>query len=297
MTTDAIPTVSIGLPVYNGANFLAETLDSILTQTYRDFELILMDNASTDETAEICRRYAAQDGRVRYHRNEQNIGAAANYNLAFDLGRGKYFKWSAHDDLIAPTFLERCVAVLDQQPDVVLCFTRTVAIDDDGNQIKEYPSKQSLESPDPKRQFRGWVMDPNPVVAVFGLARRDVLARTRLIGKYSGSDRPLLSELSLLGRFHEVPEFLFYYRIHAQQSWGNNKSHHAQQAWYDPKRKDKLTFPHWRLLAEHTKSIGRSPVNFGDRVACYGAILVWMRRNWRPLYQNLTLRDVQYRVH
>ena len=72
------PTVSLGLPVYNGENYLAATLDALLAQTYRDFELIICDNASTDGTEAIGRRYAAADRRVRYHRNAENIGASAN---------------------------------------------------------------------------------------------------------------------------------------------------------------------------------------------------------------------------
>jgi glycosyltransferase involved in cell wall biosynthesis len=292
MSATPSPKVSIGLPVYNGANFLAETLDAILAQTFANFELIICDNASTDDTQAICEAYAARDGRIHYHRNAENIGAAANYNLAFELARGDYFKWSAHDDVMEPMFLACCVEALDERADVVLAFTRAIAIDDDGAKIKEYPSKQLPPNSDARSRFRFWVLDPHPVVAVFGLARRDVLGRTRLIGKYSGSDRPLLSELSLLGAFYEVPEFLFKYRIHAAQSWGGKKSAHAQQAWYDPARLGKITFPQWRLLAEHMVSIERSPLTTGQRLACYPLMLVWMRRNWRKLYRNLLLSDV-----
>ena len=101
MATDG-PRVSIGLPVYNGDNYLAETLDSILAQTFTDFELIISDNGSTDRTEAICRRYAAQDHRVRYVRNPSNLGAARNYKRAFELARGEYFKWNGHDDPLAP---------------------------------------------------------------------------------------------------------------------------------------------------------------------------------------------------
>ncbi len=138
-------------------------------------------------------------------------------------------------------------------------------------------------------------MDPHPVVAVFGVMRRSALAQTRLIGKYTGSDRPLLSEMSLLGPFYEVPEYLFLYRHHAEQSWGGNKSNQAQQTWYDPARAGKRTYPHWRLLSEHLKSISRSPVGPIDRVSCYLYMGYWMRKHWRPLYYNLKLQDAQGR--
>src|SRR4051794_3298661 len=93
------PKLSIGLPVYNGENFLAHAVDSILAQDFRDFELIISDNASTDRTAEICRGYAESDPRVRYVRFETNQGGSRNFCYVFELARGEYFKWAAHDDV------------------------------------------------------------------------------------------------------------------------------------------------------------------------------------------------------
>ena len=289
--TTTTPRVTIGLPIYNGQNYLAETMDSLLAQTFRDFELVISDNASTDGTEAICRDYAARDPRVRYHRNEVNVGASANYNRTFELGRGQYFKWAAHDDLLAPTFLECCVAALDRDPAVVLAYTQAKAIDDKGQVVKVYPGKHHFNAPTPRERFYEFVLDPHPVVAVFGLMRREALARTRLIGQYAGSDRPLLSEMSLLGKFHEVPEHLFFYRFHEEQSWGGNKSAQAQQAWYDPRRAGKVTFPQWRLLREHVRSIERSPVGLKDRASCYLYMGYWMLKNRRRLGRNLLLRD------
>lgn len=287
----SIPRVTIGLPVYNGQNYLAETMESLLAQTCTDFELVISDNASTDRTETICREYAVRDERIRYYRQEENVGASANYNRVFELARGVYFKWAAHDDLLAPTYLERCVAVLDADPDVVLAYTQAKAIDDQGQVVKVYPGKHHFSAAAPRERFYEFVLDPHPVVAVFGLMRRDVLGRTRLIGKYAGSDRPLLSELSLLGKFYEVPEHLFFYRFHEEQSWGGNKSPQAQQAWYDPRRADKITFPQWRLLREHVRSIERSPVGLADRASCYLYMGYWMVKNRRRLGRNLLLRD------
>jgi glycosyltransferase involved in cell wall biosynthesis len=295
MMSSKRPRVTIGLPIYNGANYLRETLDALLAQTYTDFEIIISDNASTDETERICRAYAARDSRIRYYRQAENIGAAANYNLTFELAEGRYFKWSAHDDLCAPTYLERCVEVLDRDPTVVVCYPMAKAIDDEGEVIKEYPPKHHGYSASARQRFYEFVIDPQPVVAVFGLMRTEVLGRTRLIGKYSGSDRPLLSELSLLGRLYEVPEYLFFYRHHAAQSWGGNKSAQAQQTWYDPRRVGKITFPHWRLLWEHLRSISRAPVGLYDRASCYLYMGWWMRKHWRYLSNNLLLRDVATR--
>lgn len=287
------PRVSIGLPIFNGETFLEETLNSLLTQTFTDFELIISDNASTDNTETICRSYAERDQRIRYYRNEENLGAAENYNITFHLAQGEYFKWAAADDLLAPEFLERCVQILDNDPGVVLCYTLTEEIDAYGNTLRKFKPKQRSGSPKAYDRFHEIVCISIPIVSIFGLIRTDVLRQTRLIGKYSGSDRPLLGELCLHGRFYEVPETLFFYRKHEAQSWGNNKSHHQQQAWYDPSRANKITFPHWRLLVEHTRSVSRAPLNISDRVQCYLCVGLWIRRHWRFLAHNLLLRDVK----
>jgi glycosyltransferase involved in cell wall biosynthesis len=130
------PYVSIGLPVYNGENFLHEAITSILAQTFQDFELIISDNASTDKTEEICRAFTDQDERIKYSRNRENIGVEKNFYRVFALSSGKYFKWAAHDDLCHPDFLQSCIDVLDRDFTTVLCYPRAVIIDDKGKVIK-----------------------------------------------------------------------------------------------------------------------------------------------------------------
>ena len=125
----APPRLTIGLPVYNGENFLSEALDTLLAQTYTDFELIISDNASTDGTEEICRRYARSDPRIRYLRQERNIGLVPNHNFLVGQARGEYFKWAGHDDRFAPELVERCIEILDERPHVVLCHADMAIID------------------------------------------------------------------------------------------------------------------------------------------------------------------------
>src|SRR5208282_399437 len=100
------PMVSIGLPVYNGEAYLRQVLDSVLAQTFSDFELIISDNASTDCTEAICREYAAADARIRYHRQARNRGATWNFRQVALLSSGQYFLWTSHDDLLAPTYID-----------------------------------------------------------------------------------------------------------------------------------------------------------------------------------------------
>ena len=100
------PRVSIGLPVFNGGQHIRETIESLLVQTFSDFELIISDNASTDNTEIICLKYAATDQRIRYFRHTDNLGAAANFKFVFDKARGEYFTWTGCDDTRSTNFLE-----------------------------------------------------------------------------------------------------------------------------------------------------------------------------------------------
>ena len=109
------------MPVFNGERYIKSAIDSILGQTYEDFELVISDNASTDNTQNICLDYKAQDSRIRYQRSKENVGAPPNYNRVFLLSKGQYFKWAAHDDVMAPTYLEKCMNVLENDSSIVLC--------------------------------------------------------------------------------------------------------------------------------------------------------------------------------
>jgi glycosyltransferase involved in cell wall biosynthesis len=232
--------LSIGLPVYNGERFLAQALDSLLAQTFQDFEIIISDNASTDRTSEICRDYAQADRRVRYVRNERNLGAIANFNRVFELSPGSLFKWAAHDDLYHERYLESCVRLLDESPDVVLAHSNTAFIDENDEPFP-FDSKAGCYV-DPKTGVPQMPDSPaigDSAVAVerfwqvlaharwgtlqFGVIRRQILQQTRLEQNFAGSDRPLLAELALLGRFKSSPERLFLKRFHADASWALNQ--------------------------------------------------------------------------
>jgi glycosyltransferase involved in cell wall biosynthesis len=285
------PLVSIGIPVLNGEKYLAQTLDSILAQTFSNFEIVISDNGSSDSTNEICREYQRVDSRIRYFQNRKNRGASWNYNEVFRLSQGKYFKWAAHDDLCAPAFLDRCVEVLEGDETVLLCYPRTKAIDEAGEVIRKYPAKINAGSMKAYVRFFEFVCVPHPCVAVFGLIRSNTLRQTRLIGNYASSDRTLLGELSLRGRFYEVPEYLFFYRVHSEQSWHAYRTRHDVEAWYDPMRERKFTFPHWRMLIEHLTSIYRVPLPIKERAISSIYMVWWIRRNWRKLLMNLVLRE------
>jgi glycosyltransferase involved in cell wall biosynthesis len=234
------PRLSIGMPVYNAQAFLAQALDALLKQTFEDFEVIICDNASVDGTEVICRDYTGRDPRVRYFRNATNLGAIANFNRAFELSSAPLFKWAAHDDLHRTTYLESCVQLLDEDPTAVLAHSATAFIGEDG---QEFPFDAATTSyVDPKTGVRQKPDSPsigNSALAaarfwqvlararwgshMFAVIRRDALQRTHLLPNFAGSDRVMLAELALLGRFRAVPERLFLKRFHATVSWALNQ--------------------------------------------------------------------------
>ncbi|MCS6944273.1 MAG: glycosyltransferase [Sutterellaceae bacterium] len=207
--------MSIGLPVRNGARFLAEALDSLLAQTYRDFELIVSDNASTDETASICARYAGKDARIRYVRHAVNIGAPRNWSFVVTLARGRYFKWASCNDRCPEYMLERCVAVLERRPDAVLCYGRTCLVDEESGLQQPYGGNIALEHERPSERFIQLLRLLQLNNPQCGLIRLEALRQTGLDRPYPGGDLPLMSELALRGTFVLLPEVLLYRRMGA----------------------------------------------------------------------------------
>ena len=231
-----MPKLSIGIPVFNAQEFLPELLDSLLAQTFADFEILISDNASSDQTSEICREYEQRDPRIRCFRNSRNLGAVANFNRVFELSTAPLFKWAAHDDLYHDAYLAACVSLLEANPDTVLAHSGTAFITERGEML---PYEQETGSfVDRKSGRRYWADVPSigdaPVAVerfwqvltrarwgthMFGVIRREALRQTSLLPNFAGSDRAMLAELALLGRFRCVNEPLFLKRFHANVSW------------------------------------------------------------------------------
>src|SRR5882724_4473473 len=179
------PKVSVGLPVYNGERYLANALTGLLEQSFEDFELILCDNASTDLTQDICRQFAAKDRRIRYFRNERNIGLAANHNRTFELSSGEYFKWAAHDDDSPRPMLERFVEVMEQgPPDVSLVYSHCQYIDEFGNLMGVESDGVACDHPLPHKRLARLLWSIHMYNTPFGLMRSSMLRQTRMHGLY-----------------------------------------------------------------------------------------------------------------
>lgn len=290
------PRVSIGLPVYNGENYLAETLDSLRAQTFSDIEIIISDNASTDATEGISRKAAAEDPRIRYVRQQNNLGAAPNYNIVFELARGSLFKWSAHDDLCHPDFVRKCVEALDAHPHAVGAFPLTDMIGPVGEPVAQSDARPGLERPEPSRRLQA-VLAERDTFPVFGVYRRQAVAATKGHGGYTGSDRILLAELALTGRLVEVPERLFSFRYHPDQSIAMSSArwfdHHRREAWFDSSRQGKFVFPYWRRVAGYAGAVRRAPLTRGQRMRCATTIAKWALGSWKGLTLDIVSLPVQ----
>src|SRR5215471_3959945 len=281
----AVPRLSVGLPVYNGANYLAESLEALLGQSFGDFELIISDNASTDSTPDICQHYAQQDSRIRYFRQPRNVGLAPNHNFAVEQARAELFKWASNDDLYARDLLERCVVALDGNPDVVLAHSWTAMIDSSGAVTKatEYPlATASPRAPD---RFRSLLFDDGGDDDG-GVIRTKVLRQTAMKESYHHADRTIIAELSLYGRFYQVPDWLYFRRDHPERAERACPTVRSRCANMDPRRADRLRNPVVRLYGEYiwgyVSMIRRAPLSPADRRECYRHLAQWVASRARP---------------
>lgn len=209
------PKLSFGFPVRNGEDTLERVLDSVLSQTFTDLELVISDNASTDETPNICRRRADRDPRVVFCPQERDIGIVANFNRVFELSRGEYFRWIGADDWVEKTYAEKCVSLLEQHPEAIGVTTYqafwTSAGEDGTKEYVEYQGHR-VDSPHAHERFARcvWFMlgDYRLLDPMYTMHRRSVLERTELVRPMIKGDEMLALELSLLGPYVHVPECL-----------------------------------------------------------------------------------------
>lgn len=272
------PKLTLAMPVYNGSNFIRNALDSILNQSFTDFELIICDNKSEDDTCEIVQAYAARDERIELIRNPHNIGASANYNLGFEHGRGEYLKWCAHDDKLSENYIEACIAVLDQEPDVALAFGSTLGITGKGEIVQPVGAETpSLESDDPAVRFKQAIDLAGTCFPIFGVFRRANLERSTLHRPYYGSDRAVIAEAALMGKFRRVEEAIFYNREHEQRSI--NIDDKVQRSLWQTGKKSRGAAAEHLQLAKHLFEIAS---RHRDKVSPMRLYPNLLRRNLTP---------------
>ncbi len=297
--------VTIGLPVYNGEQYLAEAVQSLLDQTYKDFYLIISDNFSTDSTQDLCKKFSEEDPRIIYHQHERNLGAAANFNHVVHSTRTEYFAWANHDDLWADTYLEQCVALLDNEKDAVLAYSAAAKIDEQGNRVARLTSGMDLNQTLPHQRLRHFHnlfrrIDKEKSwhtheieglwIPVYGLIRTDALRQTGLIGSYISSDTILLEELLMHGRFVEAEDCLFFKRDHAERSMRAKISYDDRIEWFTGKAGSKFIIPRWRLFWERLRATSRTKLGIREKLLCYFEMLFFYAR--RPHEGKALVKEV-----
>ena len=290
------PRVSVGLPVRNGENFIAETLTCFLEQTFTDLEVVISDNASTDRTAEICAEFAARDPRVRYIRQPADIGAAENYNAVFEEARGELFTWTAHDDLRSPEWVARAVAALDASPESPVAIGEAWWMEADGTPRRPFTPEPDLTSPDPARRLRAAVKT-NPVRIIFGLFRASALHRVPRHEPYNGSDYGITGTIVLLGPVATADGARYFYRSHpeaytsqlASRRW-NARADMVQ--WIAPQRVGRLNLPSWRRTSAYVRYSLKAPLPLRQRLRLLGALARTYLLDHRGYMAKLLVKDV-----
>lgn len=263
------------MPVYNGENYLQATLESLLAQTFGDFEIVVADNASTDGTEDIVRELEATDSRIRYFRHESNLGAAPNYNFTLSKARGEFFMWTAHDDLRAPESIGCAVEVFEHLPMASCVFSIAMRIDEMGEQKGQLAMPPELLSEDPSTRFRAAVTCVFPGVILFGLMRRSILEQTGRHGNYPGADRVLAAELAVKGPFAQVDEPLFFSRDHPDRyvRIKDRQGRADQSLWWDASRADVIDLPAWKRYRSYLLAPRRAGLPLREQARCWLALL------------------------
>jgi len=278
--------------VYNGASLLAEALEALLNQTFEDFEVLVLDNVSTDATEAIARDFAARDPRVRYVRNDTNIGSTPNFNRAVELARGRFFRWHAHDDLVAPTYLEKTVPLLLEDDEVVFAFTKSHIIWEDGRRVPydaeqhayllpsgvpwryQHDAEDALLSEDPCERFRALLWSKVSGTIVYGLFPTSILRRSCLL-RVDGNDGLLLCEVALMGRFRRVDEALFSRRIHPDATFGQPRRLVARREAGGALR---IVLPPWRTALNYVRTVTDASISRRQKVRCLASIVAFTFR-------------------
>lgn len=261
------PLVSVGLPVYNGERYLRRALDCLLAQDYSHFELLISDNASTDQTRQICEEYAARDSRITVNVNKINAGIIANFQLVLDRAHGKYFMWAAHDDMWAETFISAMIRELESHPDAGVAMSGVERVHENG---RRYDLVRHLGSANPNAMSRFQLAlalaegTPHHLF-IYGLFRTEFLREVfHNFPRVIAADRLMMIQAALSTRFRYVDEVLHTRYINEEPIPERYKTDDFGKVWHDRNRHLK-------------KDLALGPYLFRSR------IIPWQRKLWIPL--------------
>jgi len=264
------PLVTIGLATYNGARYLAKSLDSLLDQDYPNWELVISDNCSTDETEAIARAYAGRSDRIRYVRQEANLGATANFNYVLGQARGAYFMWAADHDLWKPTLISRCVAALEADPAAVLAYPRSLLIDENGAVIEEMDDQIDLGEPSALTRYKRLIWRLVICNMIYGVARREALVATGGFPDTVSPDHLVLARLALQGPILRVGGHLFLRRRNRPQETPEEHRRRSLTGLNPSKAGERVAMPAPRLFRVlrdlHIRAVKESPLSFAEKL-------------------------------
>ena len=272
------PLLSVGVPVYNGLPYLEQSLESLRGQDFGDLEIIVCDNASTDGTADLVRDLAVRDPRIRYVRNPTNLGASSNYNKAFGLSRGRYFRWTASDDFVSAGVLSRCVRALEDDATPILAFPETLLVDARGTTLRSYDDGDGWSAPTSAERFEFSLTRWGYCNVVYGVIRADVLRQTHLLGSYPASDLVLQADLAIRGSFTRIRGEYYHRRIHGRSTDGLDAEQLAH--FYVPDGSKPFTTRYLRLFRELGSVVWNAPTYSDQKRRMYGALArhaLWAR--------------------
>ncbi len=209
--------VSIGMPTFNGISHIRKAIDSLLSQTYRNFEFIISDNASNDGTSEVCQEYARKDGRIKYIKQKKNISGADNFNFLLQQAKGEYFMWASDDDVWGSRFIEECVEKFNADKEIIMVFSNFANIDENGNIIKNYiPQKFFAFEKDIYRRLKKYLLfyvSEGKANLIHGLWVRKELVQVPIFGFSWGTDINFIFRSLIRGRFGLADKMLFFKRV------------------------------------------------------------------------------------
>lgn len=269
MENEKQPLVSIGMPVFNGSKKLSRALDSLLGQDYHNLEIIISDNASDDATPSICAEYARKDPRVKYHRSEENLGTIWNFNRVFELSRGKYFVWAAHDDQREPSFVSACVEKMERHPDAVLCQAYTALFIEGREEMLCTIHLGSFEGAmGLVQRYRRALKTLSPT-AIYGLYRSSEMRKTRMFQKKIATDIAFIQELSIYGEFVQVPKILF--NFFGREKW--NTVHQDYHTFFGNGTKPWWYLPFIVLFWDHCNRVAAAPIPFFIKLRLWSVLI------------------------
>ncbi len=260
----SIPLVSIAIPVYNEGRFIKDTLDSILSQGYKNIEILIGDNCSTDETNIICKHYAEIDDRIVYFQHKKNIGIGMNHSFLHERAKGKYFMWAAGHDMWSNNFISEAIALFENNKSLLLVYGTPVWIRADGTKDNKCNGWYDTRGLNPVARFlMVFWGGMNPLL---GLYRLNVIPNMRMFN-YVGSDLILLGQLALRGEFAHAVKSTFYRRQNRlEEDWESRMNRYKSKKLQMCDSILTKTFPLAKIPFELFKLIAKAKINFIEKL-------------------------------